>query len=79
VASSTEQQPAAKADHLGDRIDAALMRCVQFDSGCPAHLAEAMRYALLGPGKRLRPRLVLMAAEALRWFGRGGDAGCMRC
>lgn len=32
--------------------------------GCPAQLAEAMRYALLAPGKRLRPALVLMAGEA---------------
>jgi geranylgeranyl diphosphate synthase type II len=32
--------------------------------GCPAALAEAMRYSLLAPGKRLRPLLVLMAAEA---------------
>ncbi|MEM9644863.1 MAG: polyprenyl synthetase family protein [Planctomycetota bacterium] len=31
--------------------------------GCPARLAEAMRYALLAPGKRLRPALVLMAGE----------------
>jgi geranylgeranyl diphosphate synthase, type II len=32
--------------------------------GCPAPLAEAMRYSLLAPGKRLRPLLVLMASEA---------------
>lgn len=31
---------------------------------CPAPLMEAMRYSLLAPGKRLRPMLVLMAAEA---------------
>ena len=34
------------------------------DGGCPAKLAEAMRYSLLGGGKRLRPILVLMANEA---------------
>jgi geranylgeranyl diphosphate synthase type II len=49
---------------MRDRIDAALDRYSQFDSDCPATLAEAIRYALLAPGKRLRPRLVLMAAEA---------------
>ena len=38
--------------------------------GCPASLAEAMRYSLLAPGKRLRPLLVLMACEAAG----GGDA-----
>jgi geranylgeranyl diphosphate synthase type II len=64
VASSTEQQLAHKTDQLRERIDAALSRCVEFDADCPAHLAEAIRYALLGSGKRLRPRLVLFAAEA---------------
>ncbi|OYP38135.1 farnesyl-diphosphate synthase [Rhodopirellula sp. MGV] len=35
---------------------------------CPDVLADAIRYALLAPGKRLRPALVLMAAETC-----GGD------
>ena len=35
----------------------------------PARLAEAMRYSLLAGGKRLRPVLCLLAAEAC-----GGDA-----
>jgi geranylgeranyl diphosphate synthase type II len=35
---------------------------------CPPSLREAMRYGLLAPGKRLRPILVLLAAEAC-----GGD------
>ncbi|MBN1591039.1 MAG: polyprenyl synthetase family protein [Pirellulales bacterium] len=46
------------------RIDAALDHHSRMGKGCPAPLAEAMRYALLGPGKRLRPLLVLLAAEA---------------
>lgn len=46
------------------RIDAALESCCRLDSGCPAPLAEAIRYSLLAPGKRLRPLLVLMSAEA---------------
>jgi geranylgeranyl diphosphate synthase type II len=33
-------------------------------AACPARLAEAMRYSLLGGGKRLRPVLCLLAAEA---------------
>ena len=37
--------------------------------GCPASLLEAMRYSLLAPGKRLRPLLVVLAAEACG----GGD------
>lgn len=64
VASSTEQQPALKVDQLRERIDSALSHYVQFDGDCPHQLGEGIRYALLGPGKRLRPRLVLMAAEA---------------
>ncbi len=32
--------------------------------GCPDRLREAIAYSLLAPGKRLRPLLVLMAAEA---------------
>jgi geranylgeranyl diphosphate synthase, type II len=38
-------------------------------AACPPRLAEAMRYSLLGGGKRLRPILALMAAEAC-----GGDS-----
>jgi len=46
--------------------------------GQPASLLEAMRYSVLAPGKRLRPLLVVLAAEAC---GRGqtvqpGPAAC---
>jgi geranylgeranyl pyrophosphate synthase len=34
------------------------------DEGAPARLVEAMRYAALGPGKRIRPALVVAACEA---------------
>jgi geranylgeranyl diphosphate synthase type II len=36
----------------------------------PRRLREAMRYAALGPGKRLRPQLVLLACDAVggNWF-----------
>jgi geranylgeranyl diphosphate synthase type II len=54
----------AAGEPLAARIDAALDRYSQFDDGCPAELGEAIRYALLAPGKRLRPRLVLLAATA---------------
>jgi geranylgeranyl diphosphate synthase type II len=46
------------------RIDDALAAYASFPPGCPAELADAIRYSLLAPGKRLRPTLVLMAAEA---------------
>lgn len=61
-------QPALKSDGYRERIDKALDQYSQFDADCPARLREAIRYALLAPGKRLRPRLVLMACEAC-----GGD------
>ena len=45
-------------------IESALDSACEFGEGCPTRLGDAMRYALLAPGKRLRPALVLMAAEA---------------
>jgi geranylgeranyl diphosphate synthase type II len=50
------------------RVDARLQKSIRAGGGCPEALAEAMRYSLLAPGKRLRPLLVLLAAEAC-----GGD------
>jgi len=52
------------AAELRPQIEEALDRYVQFGPRCPAKLAESMCYSLLAPGKRLRPLLVLMAAEA---------------
>jgi geranylgeranyl diphosphate synthase type II len=52
------------AKALGPQIDRALDAHVALGDGCPEPLREAMRYSLLAPGKRLRPMLVLMAAEA---------------
>lgn len=55
------------------RVDEALNRYLPGgvenpSPGCPARLAEAMRYSVFAGGKRLRPILALMAAEAC-----GGD------
>jgi farnesyl diphosphate synthase len=49
--------------HL-DRVEAALSGWVVAEA--PAGLGDAMRYAVLDGGKRLRPLLVLAAAEAVR-------------
>jgi geranylgeranyl diphosphate synthase type II len=46
------------------QIETALEGYTRLPSGCPPRLAEAVRYSLLGGGKRLRPLLTLMAAEA---------------
>ncbi len=64
MAPSTDDQQTLEAKEVRERVDQALDRYTQFDVDCPSHLKEAIRYAVLGPGKRLRPRLVVMAAEA---------------
>jgi farnesyl diphosphate synthase len=46
-----------------DRVEQALQAWVPLDA--PAGLGEAMRYAVLDGGKRLRPLLVLAACEAV--------------
>jgi geranylgeranyl diphosphate synthase type II len=50
----------ARRTEIDARLDAALRPT----EGLPAELLDAMRYSLLAPGKRLRPLLVLLAAEA---------------
>ncbi|MGD9647001.1 MAG: polyprenyl synthetase family protein, partial [Pirellulales bacterium] len=50
-------------------IDRALEAYCSFGPGCPASLAEAIRYSLLAPGKRLRPLLCIWGAAAV-----GGNA-----
>jgi len=52
------------AGQLRPQVDAALRARVDLADGCPTTLREAIAYSLLAPGKRLRPMLVLMAAEA---------------
>lgn len=47
-----------------EQIESALARYAEFGPGCPDQLAEAIRYSLLAPGKRLRPLLVALACEA---------------
>jgi geranylgeranyl diphosphate synthase type II len=49
---------------LRETIDAAMEQYIDFDRGCPDQLRKAVRHSLLAPGKRMRPILVLLAAEA---------------
>jgi geranylgeranyl diphosphate synthase type II len=58
-------------------VDTHLQAALRLSDGCPANLVEAMRYGLLAPGKRLRPILVVMAAEACG--GRDVDAMPAAC
>ncbi|HZZ78017.1 MAG TPA: farnesyl diphosphate synthase, partial [Gemmataceae bacterium] len=52
-------------------VDQRLAETLQRETAAPAILVEAMRYSLLAPGKRLRPALVYMAAQAA-----GGNDDC---
>ncbi|MCC5828761.1 MAG: polyprenyl synthetase family protein [Phycisphaeraceae bacterium] len=49
-----------------------LMDRILTERPLPSNLREAARYSLLGPGKRLRPALVLLSAQAVG--GRSEDA-----
>ena len=53
---------------LRGEVDLALEQALASRTAIPARLADAMRYSLLAPGKRLRPLLALLAAQAV-----GGD------
>ena len=61
-------------DRLRPLVDAALDDFSKLPNGCPDDLREAIRYSLLAPGKRLRPLLLLMAAEACGGRACGGEA-----
>ncbi|MCC6766233.1 MAG: polyprenyl synthetase family protein [Deltaproteobacteria bacterium] len=51
-------------------VDAALERALRPGEGTPPRLLEAMRYAVLSGGKRVRPILALAACEAVPADGR---------
>jgi geranylgeranyl diphosphate synthase type II len=51
-----------------DRVNGALESALDRGGDVPEELRQAMHYSLLAPGKRLRPALVLMSADAA-----GGD------
>jgi geranylgeranyl pyrophosphate synthase len=68
-----------KAASIGDllapyaqRVEAGLARWL-VEPGTPEPLAEVMRYCVLGGGKRLRPALVWMSAEACGAGGAGNE------
>jgi geranylgeranyl diphosphate synthase type II len=48
----------------GKHIERALSEWLPAEPGCPARLAQAMHYAVFPGGKRLRPLLTLLAADA---------------
>ncbi len=62
-ATSSQLDIAKVLAQLAERVERALDRWLA-PAGSPPELAEAMRYAVLGGGKRLRPALVFLAAQA---------------
>jgi farnesyl diphosphate synthase len=70
------QQFAAQLAAVAQDIEATLAELLSDDPrpgevARPAHLMEAMRYAVLGGGKRLRPFLAVETARMLGWDGAG--------
>jgi geranylgeranyl diphosphate synthase type II len=63
---------------LRDEVNARLDLILQFLPAQPTRLCSAMRYSLLGSGKRVRPILCILVSEAAGGRGRAFalDAGC---
>lgn len=61
---SLEQQLKDRLAPFKLLIEQSLENYLRSTPGCPQRLSEAMRYSVMAPGKRLRPILVLLAAEA---------------
>ena len=55
----------ARVAEVADQVDQALDRLLPTGQGPELRLTEAMRYAALGPGKRLRPYFAVEAGRAL--------------
>ena len=54
----------ARGIALRETVEARLAELVPADEAAPLKLSSAMRYSLLAPGKRMRPVLVMLLAEA---------------
>jgi geranylgeranyl pyrophosphate synthase len=60
-----DQDLRARLDRWRNRVTAELECCLPPADAPPARLHAAQRYAVLGPGKRIRPSLVYATAESL--------------
>ncbi len=66
-----------RVEALRARVDRRLAELAPAPGTAPDRLVEAVRYSLLAPGKRFRPMLVLLAAEAFGASeGAALDAAC---
>jgi geranylgeranyl diphosphate synthase type II len=74
---SSDQNLQVRLGPLREIVEQGLSNYLQSTDGCPARLADAMRYSVLAPGKRLRPLLTLLAAEAVGGHARAAlPAAC---
>ena len=64
VAASSEMSIRDALDRVREFVEPRLERALEGSTDSSPRLQESLRYALLAPGKRLRPALVLWAAEA---------------
>ena len=69
---------AAYVSTLREKINIHLETLMPRESRCPVNLYRAIRYSLLGGGKRVRPLLCVVVSEAAKGRGRAfaQDAGC---
>jgi geranylgeranyl pyrophosphate synthase len=66
-----------RIEALRARVDRRLAELAPASGTAPDRLVEAVRYSLLAPGKRFRPMLTLLAAEAFGASeGAALDAAC---
>ena len=63
VSQAPTQNFAHRIERYRDRVEARLKQALSARGGVPEELAEAMRYSVLGPGKRVRPLLSYASAE----------------
>ena len=63
VSQATEQEFAQRVEHYVSRVDTRLERALTRNGGVPERLVDAMRYAVLGSGKRVRPLLSYAGGE----------------
>ena len=58
-------EPGEFAEYCQQRVETALQQFLPAETTLPTQLHKAMRYAVLGGGKRIRPLLVYAAGRAL--------------
>ena len=63
IARASADAFAQRLDHYRRRVDAKLAAVLQGGGDIPARLLDAMRYSVLGGGKRVRPLLVYASGE----------------